>query len=267
METMRGLRYLILAGIVLLTPGLARSSENSAWQWIDSARLQNMLREGSSLWLIDIRDQYSFASGHIEGAINMPVETLKARSFPQSKMLVICDDYLGLRLARETGEALAARGNTKIYLLDGGITRWKRDGYPYVEITTEVKGVTASELTWAIGEKVALKIYDLRDEAEKEKGRIETAEAVSGKSIDERITGLNNIMKSRTSEDLSGKMTNRKTIVLVFSAADDVLAHLRQIRFLAQDDMRYLIGGYESFKGSGTKFARTLDTCPTCFGK
>ncbi len=264
MATMKGLRYLIIIGIVILMPVFALSSDKGSWQWIDSARLQNMLKEGSSLWLIDIRDQYNFASGHIEGAINIPADSLKARSFPQNRMLVLADDSLGLRAARETADALAAKGCEKVYLLEGGIGTWRLEGYPYVETSSGGRGVTAGELKWALANNVSLKIYDMREEAEREKGKIQTAEPVQGKSMDERIEGLKSIMKSRTSKDLASRLKKIEPLILVFSASDDVAAQLRKIQAGAKDDIRYLIGGYESFEENRYKHVKMLGACPTC---
>lgn len=267
MEAMKGLRYLIIIGIVILTPVFALSSDKGAWQWIDSARLQNMLKEGSSLWLIDIRDPHTFASGHIEGAINIPAESLKVKSFPQNRMLVLADDSLGLRNARETADALAAKGYEKVYLLEGGIGTWKLEGYPYVESKSEGRGVTAGELKWALANNVSLKIYDMREEAERAKGKMQTAEPVSGKSMDERIEVLKTLMKSRMSGGLAGRLKKIEPIVIVFSASDDVAAQLRKIQATAKDDIRYLIGGYESFEENRYKHVKMLGTCPTCQGK
>lgn len=267
MEAMKSLRYLIIIGIVILTPVFAWSSDKGAWQWIDSARLQNMLKEGSSLWLIDIRNQHTFASGHIEGAINIPAEALKIRSFPQNRMLVLADDSLGLRSARETADALTAKGYEKVYLLEGGIAAWKLEGYPYVESSSGGRGVTAGELKWALANNVSLKIYDMRDGVEREKGKIQAAEPIQGKSMDERIEGLKTIMKSRTSGDLASRLKKIEPLILVFSASDDVAAQIRKIQAEVKDDIRYLIGGYESFEDNRYKHVKMLGACPTCTGR
>ncbi len=268
MEAMKkGLRYLVIIGIVILTPVFAQSSDKSVWQWIDSARLQNILKEGSSLWLIDIRDPHTFASGHIEGAINIPAEALKIRSFPQNRMLVLADDSLGLRTAKETADALTAKGNEKVYLLEGGIATWRLEGYPYVESKSVGRGVTAGELKWAIANNVSLKIYDMRDGVERDKGKIPTAEPVQGKNMDERIEGLKTVMKSRTTRDLANRLKKIEPLILVFSASDDVAAQIRKIQTGVKDDIRYLIGGYESFEDNRYKHVKMLGACPTCTGR
>ena len=267
METMKGLRHLIIIGIVILIPVFALSADKGAWQWIDSARLQNMVKEGSNLWLIDIRDQHTFASGHIEGAINIPADALKVKNFPLNRMLVLADDSLGLRTARETADALAAKGYEKIFLLDGGISTWRLEGYPYVETSSGERGVTAGQLRWALANHVSLKIYDMRAEAERDKGKIQAAEPVSGKSMEQRIETLKTVIKSRSTRDLSNRLKKIEPIVLVFSATDDVQVQLRKIQTGAKDDIRYLIGGYESFDENRYKQVKMQGACPTCPGK
>lgn len=79
--------------------------------------------------LIDVRTPAEFASGHIEGAINIPVEEIGSRlsEVPTDKTLVIyCRS--GNRSAQATNILLGA-GYSGIYDL-GGIITWTAQGYP-----------------------------------------------------------------------------------------------------------------------------------------
>lgn len=81
--------------------------------------------------LIDVRTPGEFASGHIDGAININVQELSSRlsEIPQDKPVVLyCRS--GNRSAQAAG-ILNSAGYTGIYDL-GGIIDWQAAGYPMV---------------------------------------------------------------------------------------------------------------------------------------
>ena len=43
-----------------------------------------------SYMLIDMRDEYAFSYGHIDGAVNIPQEKLGDAELPADKKLIIC---------------------------------------------------------------------------------------------------------------------------------------------------------------------------------
>ena len=79
--------------------------------------------------LIDVRTPEEFNSGHISGAINIPVESLQSRinEVPtDEKIVVYCRS--GNRSA-QASQILLNEGYTSIYDL-GGIISWTSQGYP-----------------------------------------------------------------------------------------------------------------------------------------
>lgn len=79
--------------------------------------------------LIDVRTREEFASGHIEGAINIPVEEIGQRlsEVPQDQTVVLyCRS--GNRSA-QAANILERAGYDGIYDL-GGIIAWTNAGYP-----------------------------------------------------------------------------------------------------------------------------------------
>jgi len=79
--------------------------------------------------LIDVRTPEEFNSGHISGAINIPVESLQSRinEVPTGeKIIVYCRS--GNRSA-QASQILSDEGYTGIYDL-GGIINWTSQGYP-----------------------------------------------------------------------------------------------------------------------------------------
>lgn len=79
--------------------------------------------------LIDVRTPEEFASGHIQGAVNIPVDDLTGRlsEVPNNQPgVVYCRS--GNRSARAS-QILAQSGYTSIYDL-GGIIAWAEQGFP-----------------------------------------------------------------------------------------------------------------------------------------
>jgi rhodanese-related sulfurtransferase len=86
------------------------------------------LRERTGTPLIDVREEYEFADGHVPGALNLPMSTLGGRlhELPDEPFDVICK--VGGRSGRVV-EALAARGYDATNV-DGGTDEWIAAGFP-----------------------------------------------------------------------------------------------------------------------------------------
>ena len=260
-------RFCILQYVfILLLSTSALSSDKSEWQWIGAERIQDMLKEGSGLWLIDVRSERAYEAEHIEGSVNISSASLACKKFPINKTLILVDDSIGQKMAREAAEELVKKGYERVYVLEGGIVSWELGGYPVVVNKSLIRGVTTSELKWAISNKIPLKIFDMRDTSEIEKGRIQNSEPVSGKDIHERVEKLKGLLKKGESKDLSNKLEKTQPVILVFSASEDAAGYIQEILRNTKSDVRYLIGGYEALIAKEVKQKVTGD-CPTCPGK
>jgi len=84
------------------------------------------LRE-RSLPLVDVREEYEFAAGHVPGAVNLPMSTIGEHldELPEGPFDVICQ--VGGRSARVV-QALEARGYDATNV-DGGTGEWVAAGY------------------------------------------------------------------------------------------------------------------------------------------
>lgn len=86
------------------------------------AQAKALVQEGAKL--IDVRSRAEFAGGHIEGAINVPVQDLERRVNelgPKDAVYVVyCAS--GMRSARAKG-ILRASGRTNVHDL-GAMSRW-----------------------------------------------------------------------------------------------------------------------------------------------
>jgi len=83
--------------------------------------------------ILDVRTAEEYAEGHIQGAVLIPVQTLKEHlsEVPKNKQVyVYC--HSGKRSARAS-TLLAEHGFTNIENVVGGIVAWKKSDYPVVK--------------------------------------------------------------------------------------------------------------------------------------
>ncbi|RFA19830.1 rhodanese-like domain-containing protein [Subtercola boreus] len=76
--------------------------------------------------VIDVREPDEFASGHVPGAINVPLGSLPGADLPEGPLHVICE--MGGRSARAT-TALERQGRTATNI-EGGTAAWREAGLP-----------------------------------------------------------------------------------------------------------------------------------------
>ena len=80
--------------------------------------------------LIDVREYFEFAEGHIEGSELVPLGTLDKASEGWSRsapLTLVCRSGQRAEAARRT---LAGKGFTLVKVLDGGVQAWKNNGKP-----------------------------------------------------------------------------------------------------------------------------------------
>lgn len=80
--------------------------------------------------VLDVRTPDEFASGHVPGALNIPIDQLAARTGeldPQREVVVYCER--GPR-ARKAADALVAAGFSVVKLLSGHMSAWRVAGLP-----------------------------------------------------------------------------------------------------------------------------------------
>ena len=99
---------------------------------VDTAELANLI--GSEPCdVIDVRDQNEFESGHLLGARNIPLETLRddPEKFlqPGKPIVFICKKGIRSLAAAKLADRF---GFERVYNLDGGMLEWIRVGYPTI---------------------------------------------------------------------------------------------------------------------------------------
>jgi rhodanese-related sulfurtransferase len=86
------------------------------------------LAEASAAYILDVREEHEFVTGHIPGAVNLPMSVLPARyhELPADRTVyLVCE--VGARSGQAT-QALAAAG-WDVVNVAGGTQAWIRAGF------------------------------------------------------------------------------------------------------------------------------------------
>ncbi len=246
---------------------LPQLSNAAGWQWMAPQRAYSLVKEGSGLWLVDVRSDSAFADRHIEGAIGIPAAILATKHLPKGKVVVLVDDSLGLRKGREAAELLLKNGHDKVFLLEGGMPAWQGEGYPVAGKGREAfRSVMPDDLTWAAENRITVRIFDLREKLEQTQGPVAQAQAVEGKNLQIRLENVKEMVTKERKKGLGAKLERPATTILVFPTAADPRPLLERSFAGIPVDLRYLEGGYAAWAAKPDKKIKTVGACPTCPG-
>ena len=241
----------------------------ASWQWMSPQRVFSLMKEGSGLWLVDVRGETAFAESHIEGAVHIPAEVMPTKHLPKGKIIVLVDDTLGLRKGREAAGVLLKNGNEKVFLLEGGMPAWQNEGYPVAGNGQRkaFRGVMPDDIRWAMENRVHLRIFDLRDKDEQARGPVAQALAVDGKNLPERLEKVKTMLTATEKKGLTAKLDKPVSTILVFPTATDPRPVLESSLRGVTRDIRFLEGGYAAWNAKpDKKVTGSRGGCPTCPG-
>lgn len=122
MSKVRRMAPYIIAAVVLGFVGMLVLKQRVSSSFVESDEAHALVTDGAAL--IDVRSPEEFASGHIEGARNIPVGEIGARSAEvgdkDAVVVVYCRS--GMRSA-QAKSLLESAGFTQVHNL-GGMSRW-----------------------------------------------------------------------------------------------------------------------------------------------
>lgn len=253
--------------LAIFLPAVVQAA--AGWKEITPQRVYDMQKEGSGLWLIDVRGGQDFAAAHSEGAVNIPVSVLATKRFPKGKILVVADNSLGQVRAQEAAEVLLKNGHERVFVLAGGINAWERGGLPMAGTARawETVRLLPAELLHAIDKKVPLRILDLRETAESQRGPVVGTESVAGKDLDEKLVTVKREME-KPKKSLSQQLKKEPATVVILPTAADARALYQRYLWDLPTEVRVMEGGYlASQRFREKKTISSGEGCPTCPGK
>lgn len=122
MSKVRRMAPYIIAVAVLGLVGVLVLKQRVSSSFVESDQAHALVTDGAAL--IDVRSPEEFASGHIEGARNIPVGEIGARSAEvgdkDAVVVVYCRSGMRSAQAKST---LESEGFTQVHNL-GGMSRW-----------------------------------------------------------------------------------------------------------------------------------------------
>ena len=96
---------------------------------IRSESLREGLSDRAPVQALDVRSAAEFATGHVAGAVNIPMEQVESRmeDLPPGPLVLICE-------SGKRSEIVAGwlAGRREVALLEGGTRAWRNAGYPLV---------------------------------------------------------------------------------------------------------------------------------------
>lgn len=113
----------LLLALVLFSFGYALAAGHTR---INGEELQKMMKEGSHMVIVDVREPDLYSKAHIPGAINIPYDDAKPRILkelkPSDRIVFVCH---GGPMGDELSEILTKNGYAKVYNLIGGMRKWQ----------------------------------------------------------------------------------------------------------------------------------------------
>ena len=105
------------------------ADELPAFTWLSPAEAKAKL-DSDQVQLIDVREEWEYAAGHVPGARNLPLRTLLRQGrqdLTSDNLIFVC--AVGER-ATVACEMAASLGFTRVYNIRGGTNGWIASGYP-----------------------------------------------------------------------------------------------------------------------------------------
>jgi len=137
----KGLLALALLAVVAFLPRLIARLRRGPM--IDTAGLKQLMDSRADVLVLDVRAEGDFVGeqGHIDGAVNIPVEVLAQRATEisghrETPVAIVC------RTDRRSAKAallLAEAGFVDVRVVQGGMTKWLEAGLPVIRPSVAVR--------------------------------------------------------------------------------------------------------------------------------
>jgi len=126
----KALLALALLGVVAFLPRLVRRLRARPQQGVSAAELRQRLAAGEDIVVLDVRPAKDYAGelGHVEGALNIPLEELPRRlaelePLRERPLAVMCRTD---RMSAQAVELLRKAGFSRVLLVNDGMLGWRK---------------------------------------------------------------------------------------------------------------------------------------------
>jgi rhodanese-related sulfurtransferase len=125
------MRRFFFSVIVLSVGYYSAVAQSAGYQSLEPYDFHLQYLRDDSAMLVDVREHFEFRRNRIHGAVNIPASgNLDFATDTIDRNIVLflyCStDYR----SRRAGEFFSEKGFTKVFSLEGGIVRWKKEGFP-----------------------------------------------------------------------------------------------------------------------------------------
>ena len=104
---------------------------------VDISTAMEKYGEGEALF-VDARPNLFFKRGHIKDAVNIPlnifdiVYAMNLKNIDKTKEIIVYGRTVSRLYDKRVADKLMLRGHKNVMLLEGGLSGWKREGFPVV---------------------------------------------------------------------------------------------------------------------------------------
>lgn len=159
-----------------------------------SALRRDQLSRKPTLSIIDVRSPDDYAKSHIQGAHNIPAQSLPNAQLPKDSQIVIYCGDPACPLGQFAADQLKLSGYTNISVLDGGLSDWQKKGYPTQAgfpkpLTRSHPTMTAKDARRKLDSGLVIPV-DTRPSKEFVAGRLPLAQNLPLESLDTAMSRL-----------------------------------------------------------------------------
>ncbi|KXA90875.1 hypothetical protein AKJ57_03390 [candidate division MSBL1 archaeon SCGC-AAA259A05] len=121
-----------LTAVLFFTPSMSEDYSSGVYENFEAVEAKDLIASEDPV-VLDVRTPDEFESGHVPGAILLPVDELRGSTFLEiphdEEVLVYCRSG---RRSSWAAEYLSQKGFARTYNLSGGVLAWKKHGYEIV---------------------------------------------------------------------------------------------------------------------------------------
>ena len=165
------------------------------YDFISVQALQEKIKQGEKIQIIDTRKIESFKLEHILDSLNIPIDEIKNYSKEiNSSVFLLIEDGTDPQTLQNTAQELKEKNVKKISIIDGGAEAWKQNGGITVQYgnptqfsdQSKVEYISQEDLRTKLDKNETVFILDVREKEEFEKGHLPKAKNIPLNELEKR---------------------------------------------------------------------------------